>query len=35
MLERFATVELIGDVAVNQPFILRGLTTMPIRWTRR
>ena len=35
MLDRFATVELVGDVAVNQPFILRGLTTMPIRWTRR
>ena len=35
MIERFASVELVGDVAVNQPFILRGLTTMPIRWTRR
>ncbi len=33
MVERFETVELIGDVAVNPPFILRGLTTMPIRWT--
>jgi cytochrome P450 len=35
ILERFATVELIGDVAVNEPFILRGLTTLPIRWTLR
>lgn len=33
MVERFATVERIGDVAINQPFILRGLTTLPIRWT--
>ena len=35
IVERFDTVELIGDVAVNQPFILRGLTTLPIRWTIR
>ena len=35
MVERFETVELVGPVAVNQPFILRGLTTMPIRWTNR
>lgn len=35
MIERFATVELIGDVEVNDPFILRGLTTLPIRWTVR
>ena len=35
MIDRFATVELIGPVAVNEPFILRGLTTMPIRWTVR
>jgi cytochrome P450 len=33
MVERFASVELIGEVAVNEPFILRGLTTLPIRWT--
>lgn len=33
MVERFATVERIGDVGINQPFILRGLTTLPIRWT--
>ncbi len=32
MVERFADVELVGPVAVNEPFILRGLTTMPIRW---
>ena len=25
----------VGDVAVNEPFILRGLTTLPIRWTVR
>ncbi|MGH9269673.1 MAG: cytochrome P450, partial [Ilumatobacteraceae bacterium] len=31
MVERFADVELVGPVAVNEPFILRGLTTMPIR----
>lgn len=35
MIERFETVELTGPVRVNQPFILRGLTTMPIRWTVR
>ncbi len=35
VLDRFATVELVGEVAVNQPFILRGLTTLPIRWTNR
>jgi len=35
MVERFETVELAGDVAVNEPFILRGLTTLPIRWTNR
>jgi cytochrome P450 len=35
MVERFETVELTGDVAVNEPFILRGLTTLPIRWTTR
>ena len=35
MVERFATVELVGDVAINDPFILRGLTTLPIRWTVR
>ena len=33
IVERFATVERTGDVAINQPFILRGLTTLPIRWT--
>ena len=35
MVERFETVELVGPVAVNQPFVLRGLTTLPIRWTVR
>ena len=35
MVERFERVELIGAVAVNEPFILRGLTTLPIRWTVR
>ena len=35
MLDGFDTVELAGEVAVNQPFILRGLSTMPIRWTVR
>ncbi len=35
IVERFDTVELVGDVAVNEPFILRGLTTLPIRWTIR
>jgi cytochrome P450 len=35
MVERFERVELAGPVAVNAPFILRGLTTMPIRWTAR
>ncbi len=33
MVERFETVERTGDVVINEPFILRGLTTMPIRWT--
>lgn len=35
IVERFDSVELLGDVAVNEPFILRGLTTLPIRWTTR
>ncbi|MCX6532807.1 MAG: cytochrome P450 [Actinobacteria bacterium] len=35
MVETFEKVELIGPVQVNQPFILRGLTTLPIRWTLR
>jgi cytochrome P450 len=35
IVERLDSVELMGDVAVNQPFILRGLTTLPIRWTVR
>ncbi len=35
MVERFDSVSLIGPVAVNEPFILRGLTTLPIRWTVR
>jgi len=35
IVERFETVEQIGPVAVNEPFILRGLTTLPIRWTVR
>lgn len=35
MVETFEKVELIGPVHVNQPFILRGLTTLPIRWTLR
>ena len=33
IIERFATVERVGEVRVNEPFILRGLTTLPIRWT--
>ena len=35
IVERFDSVERIGDVRVNDPFILRGLTTLPIRWTVR
>lgn len=35
MIDRFDTVERVGEVAVNEPFILRGLTTLPIRWTAR
>ncbi len=35
MIDRFDTVERIGDVVVNEPFILRGLTSFPIRWTVR
>ena len=35
MIDRFETVERTGDVAINEPFILRGLTTLPIRWTVR
>jgi len=35
MVETFEKVDLIGPVQVNQPFILRGLTTLPIRWTLR
>lgn len=35
MVERFETVERTGEVEINEPFILRGLTTLPIRWTVR
>ncbi len=35
MVDRFETVARVGEVAVNEPFILRGLTTLPIRWTVR
>jgi len=35
ILTTFEHVELTGEVAVNEPFILRGLTTMPIRWRVR
>ena len=35
MIETFETIELTGEVQVNQPFILRGLTTLPIKWTIR
>ena len=35
MIDTFETVELTGEVKVNQPFILRGLTTLPIKWTVR
>ncbi|MDX2380574.1 MAG: cytochrome P450 [Acidimicrobiia bacterium] len=35
IVERFETVERVGEVMVNEPFILRGLTTLPIRWTLR
>ncbi|MEY3092225.1 MAG: hypothetical protein RIS33_987 [Actinomycetota bacterium] len=33
MLDTFATIEIVGPVRVNEPFILRGLTTLPVRWT--
>ena len=33
IVDRFETIERTGPVAVNEPFILRGLTTLPIRWT--
>ncbi|CAN5427424.1 cytochrome P450 [soil metagenome] len=35
IIETFESIELTGPVAVNEPFILRGLTTLPIRWTVR
>lgn len=35
IIEHIDTLELTGEVAVNEPFILRGLTTLPIRWTVR
>ena len=35
MIDTFERIEITGPVAVNQPFILRGLTTLPIRWTVR
>lgn len=34
ILTTFDSVELTGPVAVNDPFVLRGLTTLPIRWRR-
>jgi cytochrome P450 len=33
VLDRFATVELAATPELTPPFILRGFTTMPIRWT--
>lgn len=33
IVDRFETVERTAEVAINEPFILRGLTTLPIRWT--
>lgn len=33
IVDRFESIERTGPVAVNEPFILRGLTTLPIRWT--
>ena len=35
MLDTFDEIELTGPVAVNFPFILRGLTTLPVRWRVR
>jgi cytochrome P450 len=35
ILDRFQSVELIGPVATNETFILRGLTSLPIRWKVR
>jgi cytochrome P450 len=35
IVERFESIEVIGDVAVNEPFILGGLTTLPVRGTTR
>ncbi|MEY4362616.1 MAG: hypothetical protein RL391_1922 [Actinomycetota bacterium] len=35
MIDTFESIEITGPVRVNQPFILRGLTTLPIRWTVR
>lgn len=35
MVGSFETVELTGEPRVNEPFILRGLTTLPVRWTLR
>ncbi len=35
MVETFDKIEITGPARVNQPFILRGLTTLPIRWTLR
>jgi cytochrome P450 len=33
LLDRFATVELAGTPGLTAPFILRGFTNMPIRWS--
>ena len=35
MVDTFESVELTGEPRVNEPFILRGLTTLPVRWTLR
>jgi cytochrome P450 len=35
ILDRFESVEVIGPVTTNETFILRGLTSLPIRWTVR
>ena len=35
ILERFESFEVIGPVTTNETFILRGLTSLPIRWKVR
>jgi cytochrome P450 len=35
ILQRMDQIEIMGEPQLNEPFILRGFTSLPIRWTPR